>query len=204
MTNDLQIFLNTGMITISKLLLKNFHQLNMTNEELLVFLQLVDFHDSKIDFPDFEVIGQRLKLPANRIYTLVNQLIEKKLIYLRSRLNEQNQQSDYYDLTVTFEKLIQLEKQKNNTLAQTDDRQMIYQAVEKQLGRTLSPIDNQFIADWLDIDQYQSELIQLAVREAILNQVSSLKYIDKILQNWTKQGIHNAQDLQNYRQRHTF
>ena len=37
------------------------------------------------------------------------------------------------------------------------------------------------IGQWLNTDHYSPELIRLALREAVLNQAYSLKYIDRIL-----------------------
>ncbi|WP_406603098.1 DnaD domain-containing protein [Latilactobacillus sakei] len=54
----------------------------------------------------------------------------------------------------------------------------------------------------MDLDHYSAELIQLAVREAVLNQVYSLKYVDKILLNWQKQNIQTKEDLQAYQKAH--
>ncbi len=36
------------------------------------------------------------------------------------------------------------------------------------------------IGQWLNTDHYSPELIRLALREAVLNQAYSLKYIDRI------------------------
>ncbi len=45
------------------------------------------------------------------------------------------------------------------------------------------------IGQWLETDHYQPELIRLALREAVLNQAYSLKYIDRILLAWERKNI---------------
>ena len=42
------------------------------------------------------------------------------------------------------------------------------------------------IGQWLNTDHYSPELIRLALREAVLNQAYSLKYIDRILRGSVK------------------
>ena len=42
---------------------------------------------------------------------------------------------------------------------------------------------------WLDEDHYALELIELALREAVLSQVYSLKYVDRILLSWERKNI---------------
>lgn len=68
-------------------------------------------------------------------------------------------------------------------------REGIFGAIEKEFGRPLSPIELGQISSWLDQDSYKPEMISLALREAVLNQAYSLKYMDKILMNWERQHI---------------
>ena len=46
------------------------------------------------------------------------------------------------------------------------------------------------------------ELIKEAIKEATLNGVSSLRYIDKILYEWGKNNIKTAADVEKNRKRH--
>lgn len=55
--------------------------------------------------------------------------------------------------------------------------------MKKEFGRTLSPIEYEIISSFED--SYSKELILLALK-AIFNKVASLKYVDRILQEWTK------------------
>ena len=41
----------------------------------------------------------------------------------------------------------------------------------------------------MDEDHYDPELIQFALREAVLNQAYSLNYIDRILLSWERKNI---------------
>lgn len=59
----------------------------------------------------------------------------------------------------------------------------------------------QTIDSWLNTENYSPELIVLALREAVLNQVYSLKYIDKILLSWEKQNIKTSADVERLRQK---
>ena len=52
--------------------------------------------------------------------------------------------------------------------------------LKKSSGRTLSPIEYETIKGWLD-SKIGKDLIHQALKEAVLNGVTSLKYIDKIL-----------------------
>lgn len=54
---------------------------------------------------------------------------------------------------------------------------------EIEFGRYLSPIEREEIASWLNLDHYMPEIIEMALREAVLSQAYSLKYVDRILLN---------------------
>lgn len=203
--NELNAFLNGGQVSISRLLLQEYRTLKMSTDELTVYLQLTDFASQGDQFPDLALIGERMQLPANTIYELVHRLIQKKLITLESRENEQGQAVDRYDLTPTLMKLSILAMQAEQAVqADLDQNQraMIFNQVEQLFGRPLSPLETEIIANWLDLDRYNPDLIQLAVREAVFNQVYSLKYVDRILLNWQKQNIKTKDDLQDYQQKH--
>ena len=70
----------------------------------------------------------------------------------------------------------------------------IYKVIETELGRTLSPIEYETIARWLNAS-VSEELIKEALKEAVLNGVRNLKYIDKIIYEWTKKGYKKASDV---------
>ena len=48
------------------------------------------------------------------------------------------------------------------------------------------------------VSDYPIEFIELALKEAVLNKALSLKYIDKILQNWKKNNLKSVVDVQSY------
>ena len=71
----------------------------------------------------------------------------------------------------------------------------VFEIVEKEFGRTLSPIEYEIIQAWLD-NGISEELITEALREATFNGVSNLRYIDKILYEWGKDGVKTKEDVE--------
>ncbi|KRM22236.1 DnaD domain protein [Latilactobacillus graminis] len=202
---ELTAFLQGGQLSVSRLLLQHYQALKMSSEELVVYLQLSDFASQNDDFPDLAVIGDRMGIAPKQIYNLIHQLLQKKLITLKSTVNDTGQAEDHYDLTPALTKLSILavqDTQLNQQSMDSHQRSTVFNLVEQALGRPLSPLESEIVANWLDLDHYQPELIQLAVREAILNQVYSLKYVDKILLNWQKQDITDKTSLQAYQKNH--
>lgn len=73
-------------------------------------------------------------------------------------------------------------------------REKTFNKIETEFGRPLSPIELETIAIWIDEDHYSFEIVICALQEAVLNQVWNLKYMNTILQNWSKQHITNKQE----------
>lgn len=72
----------------------------------------------------------------------------------------------------------------------------LFQKFEEEFGRPLSPMEYEIINSWLDKGTSE-ELILEALKEAIYNNVKSLRYIEKILLNWKDKGYKNKSDVSN-------
>ena len=59
----------------------------------------------------------------------------------------------------------------------------IYEVFEKELGRTLSPLEFSLIGEWVD-QGFTDETIINALKEAISKGKKTLKSVDKILLQW--------------------
>ena len=82
----------------------------------------------------------------------------------------------------------------NESKESSNDTSDIFEAIEKEFGRTLSPIEIEIIKSWLS-NNYSTDLINEALKEATFNGVSNLRYIDKILYEWGKNGIKTVSDV---------
>ena len=71
------------------------------------------------------------------------------------------------------------------------EKENIYNYIEKNFGRTLSPIEYEEISQWKD-----DELTRYAIKQAVLNGVYAIKYITKTLFNYEKEGIKSVQQAQ--------
>ena len=74
-----------------------------------------------------------------------------------------------------------------------NDNNDIYSKYEKELGRPLSPMESEIISKWLE--EYDEELIILALKEAIYNGTTNFRYIDRIIFEWHKKGIKTEKDI---------
>lgn len=84
-----------------------------------------------------------------------------------------------------------------NTDIKTDNNNNIYDFLQKELGRTLSPTEIEKVKEWED-----NELTRYAVKVAILNGAYTINYIDTIIYNWQKLGIKSVSQAQEETKRH--
>lgn len=185
-------YLKAGETTVSNLVIENYQKIGLTDEEFLFWLQLFRSQAKGDLFPDLVEISLIMGKSIDVIYKLLNQLVSRGFLIIQTKQNEQGQMIDTYDLLPIFEKislLQQKETEKQNEATSEELIKQLYQGFEKEFGRQLSPIELEMIGQWLEIDHYQPELIRLALREAVLNQAYSLKYIDRILLAWERKNI---------------
>lgn len=185
-------YLKAGETTVSNLVLKNYHSIGLSDEEFLFWLQLFSLQAKGNLFPELTEISETMGKPMDVIYKVLNQLVSRGFLTIQTKQNEQGQMMDTYDLLPIFEKIALWQQRQKNTqeeLSSEETIKQLYQGFEKEFGRQLSPIELEMIGQWLDTDHYQPELIRLALREAVLNQAYSLKYIDRILLAWERKNI---------------
>ena len=85
----------------------------------------------------------------------------------------------------------------NNNSSSIEKRDTIYDFLEQNFGRTLSPTEIEKVKEWED-----NELTRYAVKVAILNGVYTINYIDTIIYNWQKLGIKSVSQAQEETKRH--
>lgn len=80
----------------------------------------------------------------------------------------------------------------NNILEQPTEN--IFEIIEKEFGRLLSPLEIEMIQSW----DYPIEILKLAVQQASTSGQFVIKYIDKILYNWSKANVRTVEDAKKY------
>jgi len=130
-------------------------------------------------------------LPSAMAY--ITKLEEQHLIAIEVVKNEKNAIEEYISLDFFHNKLssILIEEMNKSSV----EEETIYDLIEISFGRPLSPIDYEIINAWID-GKHGEELIREAVKEAAFNGVSNLRYIDKILYEWSKKGFKTKEDVE--------
>ncbi|USS85322.1 DnaD domain protein [Fructilactobacillus myrtifloralis] len=209
-TSSLAKYLNSGSINVSGFLLTNLANLNISGTELTMLLELQYFRSQGDRFPAAETLANAMGINEPAVYDLLHQLVSKKLISITTSADEKDEYS-FAPLVAKLNELLQQvpdEQQPGSTPPTSEtatpqtsisDREQTFKMINHEFGRMLSPIELETVTAWFDQDHYSAELIQLALREAVLNQVYNLKYMDRILLNWDKQHLQTAAQVEAHR-----
>lgn len=206
MTNDLlKHWIDQGQTVLPTLLLKHYRDLGISNNELVLILQIKSYIDKGEAFPNTEEIAKNMHLAKDNVFKAVHQLIQKKLISIETTKDENGITQDAYSLSFLWDKLFVLLKQEQ--LEQVEEKEEqdsknLYSIFEKEFGRPLSPIEMETLMMWVEQDNYSQELVIMALKEAVLSQVYNFKYIDRILLNWEKKNIRTKEQVEKESQRY--
>ncbi|MDN6046404.1 MAG: DnaD domain protein [Lactiplantibacillus plantarum] len=198
---------NDGQTTIANALLAHYREIGVTNDELLVYLQFKRLIDQGNQFPDAAVIAKSLGESTNAVFQRLHEMLAKKLLTIESITADDQKIHDRYNFDGLYDKLaVALKKQPVSTQASEqatseNRRQKVFRAIQTEFGRDLSPIEMESISKRFDEDHYEPEVIELALREAVLRQVYNLTYMDRILLNWQKRNLKTAAQVEAERQR---
>lgn len=193
----------------------------LTLQQKVMLVEIDSLDNEKGCYASNKYFSEFFGISSGRVSQVINELIDKG--YLNAEyIKEDNQilgrilkiQSPPYPVKV-FRKLNRgylendeggikyskggyLENYKDNNIIYNNiNNNNIYDFLQKELGRTLSPAEIEKAKEWED-----SELTRYAVKTAILNGAYTINYIDAIIYNWQKLGIKSVSQAQEETKRH--
>lgn len=183
MTSKVIELIKNGSISFPRLLLTNYKKLKITDKEFIILIYLINNNEF-----DPERISNDLNLKIDDTLKLIDSLSKKDILKIETTTDKVCE--EYINLDELYNKLALL------IINEKEEKQVtIYDKFEKEFARTLSPIEYEIIGAWLD-SNYSEQMIESALKEAIYNGVTNLKYIDKILSEWKRKGIKTKEDIQ--------
>ena len=180
-----------GHIVIPLFMLQHYKELKLEIGEFLFLMYLYNLGNKFIFDPS--KFASDLNLDIKDIMNYIGALSDKHFIRVEVMKNDKGLMEEMVLMDDFYSKLSLITMDEINNDSSTDSSN-IYEVIEKEFGRTLSPMEYEIIRAWLD-NGMSEELIQEAIKEATYNGVSNLRYIDKILYEWSKLGIKTAKDV---------
>ena len=176
--NDFNKIIKERNYVISEFLLKNISKDDINLYDFLLLLYFINIEQKF----EMDSIKKHLNISEEQILNSFDNLTKKGYIELNviktdGKIEEEVSLDNFYNKVL-------LNNNSNNESCNTD----IYFKFEDAFGRTLSTIEYQAIENWIK-NGISEEQITAALKEAVLNGVSNIKYIDKILFEWNKKKV---------------
>ena len=186
-----------GNIVIPIYFYKRLKDFKLGMEEFVFLMYLYNLGNKFVFDPS--KFSNDLGIELGRVMELISILTDKKFIRVEVLKNDKGLMEEMVILDEFYNKL-SLMFMENANKNNNSENSNIYEIIEKEFGRTLSPIEYEIIKAWLDND-INEDLNKEAIKEATFNGVSNLRYIDKILYEWGKNGINTIKDVEDNRKK---
>lgn len=180
-------------IIVPKVLFNNYRKLNINDSELIIIMLLMSMGDKVIYNPD--EFAKEINGNKHEVMNTINNLCDKNILSLE--IEKVNRRAyEYLSLEMLYDKLYNLiiDSDSGDKKEKEEVNIKIFDVFEKELGRTLSPMEYGQIQEWLTSGNSE-EIITCALKEAVLNGVGNLRYIDSILNEWKKKGYKKREDV---------
>ncbi|CDE95824.1 MAG: DnaD domain protein [Bacilli bacterium] len=201
MENNVRKILMDRPLVIPRIIINNYKKLNITEEELIILIFIIDYGVDLEYNPSIFV--QELNIDKYKVLELINSLKEKNILTILIKKENKKVSSEYISLQPLYDKIMNIVMDNKEKQIEIDEN--IYSIFENELGRTLSPLEYEKIKEM--VTSYGQELVVEALKEAVYNRANNLRYIETILSEWNKKGYKSKVDIlkdrENYRKKKT-
>lgn len=181
-------FITEKHFSLSTHLLKEALRLNLSLKE---FILLIYFEDAIDKSFNVDLMKLATNMSEEEILNTFNSLMSKRLISLESSKDMEGRRKEEISLSPFYDKLEEVEMEELKEETKID----IYASFETEFGRPISSMEYEIIGAWIE-KGFKEELILGALKEAVYNGVTSLRYIDKILYEWQKKGYKTIKEVE--------
>ena len=177
-------------------------RLNALDKIILVEIDSLDATEEGC-YASNKYLADFCQCTETKISTSIKKLVELGYIkitsfdgrkrYIKSRLKEIERQT-LKNLKADFKKIkdnnIYNNIDNNNNNIKINKKEELYEMVESNFGRTLSPLEYEEISQWED-----NEITRYAIKEAVLRRALSVKYINAIIRDCEAKGIKTIKSI---------
>ncbi|MFD0586950.1 DnaD domain protein [Paenibacillus sp. GCM10027627] len=202
-----------GGVYIPGLLLRCYNSLGLSDSEALLLLNIMQYaQNERNDFPTPEELAGRMGVTVRQVGGWLGRLMKEGYLTIDDYVDEvTGLQAERYNwngwLMKAAEWLAASKREAKKAGKQSEPAApklsaiSLFTVFEQEFGRLLSPMECETITIWLDQDGYTEEIILFALKEAVFAGKLSLRYIDRILYDWSRNRITNAEEARAHSQR---
>lgn len=191
-------YIKCPSFVVPSYLFKKRDKITNSLDEFIILCYFMNIGNKFIFNP--EKIANDLNYSIEEVMIKIDSLSTKHLISVDVIKDDKGIMEEYIILDLLYDKIknILIEDINENSSETSKD---IYLKIEESFGRPISSIEYEIIKSWFE-NGFSEELVLEALKEAVFNGVSNLRYIDSILYEWSKRGIKTVQDVEKSRINH--
>lgn len=166
-------------------LLEFYKSLSLNEHDVAVIFMIKHLLEQKNSLITADLLAIKMNLPTNEIDTILVSLMKKG--YLAYKQTNKGLVTSLEPLEEKLSNMYQIEIAKDASKRFNEESlkatKNIYEVFERELGRTLSPVELSLIDEWVNNGIKEDDVIN-ALHEALHKKKYSLKAVDKIIMQW--------------------
>ena len=183
------------------LLLEYYKKLRLSEKEVMVILMIDHLLEQKNTLITPDLLSLKMNISSKELDKILVSLLERDLIvYDMGKKVKVSLKSLHKKLYETFQ--VALSKEQESLVSEKKAAYLknIYEVFEKQLNRTLSPLEFSMIGEWVN-DGFDDETIIRALNEALSKGKKTIRSVDRILvqykakEDMEKTGMSNVKEV---------
>lgn len=195
----LRMWIEQGNVSIPQLFFNAYKKLGIQDRDAMLILQMEAYRAQNIEFPTPADFSSRMNLSENEVSQILQRLMQRGYLKIAQASDKNGVLFEQFSLLPLWEAVLENEFKKQSETVENNEKQdegKIYQIFEQEFGRLLSPMECETIAMWIDQDHHGLDIIKAALKEAVIAQKLSMRYIDRILFEWKKKNVTTLADVE--------
>lgn len=213
--------LTAGTLSLPHALLRDYKQAGLQDRDVLLLIHLLAFRDNEHkEFPAMEELEQRMSCSQDELVASMQRLLKQGWMIIEEAVEAGTDiQGERYNLQPVWGKLAAFaasgHDEQARLAAEAAQREVaatsgqeigswneqigrLFAEFQQEFARPLSPMECETISAWVDQDKYSEELIRAALREAVFAGKLHFRYIDRILLEWSRHQVRNAEEAMQF------
>lgn len=193
--SDVNTLLGTPFVSVPFSLFKQFSELGLKAGELVMLLQILAASQVQgKELLTLKELGDTCNLSPDEAGACMERLVAKGCLAIGEKRDEDGFSCNYFDLSPLWLRL------RGNAPEPPIQRTDTVSLFEAEFGRPLSGFECEQIRAWVASDGHPEWMVAEALREAVLANKYSFKYIDRVLFDWHRHRVRTRQELEQYRE----
>ena len=178
----LEKYIRNITFPVNKILFDHYSDLGLDESEVIILIKLMEHHSDSRPLPDITQLTEGTTLSGKSINMIMEQLIGKSFIEISHGAGEGGNE-EVLSVEPAYRKLAEFISSGKKGAKDEHQIQELFSFVENLYGRALSPGEFERMNSWLADSGYSVDMIKESVNLAYKNQITSLQYVERILNN---------------------